>query len=93
MKCSVKGLAVAAGVAWGAVVLLVGLLNLVWPSYGVALLDLARSIYPGYGDMSGIGGVIVGTIYALVDGAIGGAIFAWLYNMARGTEAPSAGQV
>jgi hypothetical protein len=24
--------------------------------------------------------VIVGTLYALVDGAAGGAIFAWLYN-------------
>ena len=93
MKCSVKGLAVAAGVGWGGSVLLVGLLNLVWSPYGVALLDLARSIYPGYGDMSGFGGVIVGSIYALVDGAIAGAIFAWLYNMARGTDAPSAGQL
>ncbi len=26
--------------------------------------------------------MIVGTIYALVDGAIAGAIFAWLYNLA-----------
>jgi len=93
MKWSVKGLAVAAGAGWGGCVFLVGLVNLVWPSYGVAVLDLARSIYPGYGGMSGFGGVIVGTIYALVDGAIVGAIFAWLYNMAGGTEVPSAGKL
>ena len=91
MKCSVKGLAVAAGVGWGGCVLLLGLLNLVWPSYGVAVLDLARSIYPGYGNMSGFGAVIVGTMYALVDGAIAGAIFAWLYNLGRGTEVSSVG--
>lgn len=87
MKCSVKGLAVAAGVGWGASVLLVGVLNLVWPSYGVAFLELARSIYPGYGNIGGLGGVIVGTLYAVVDGAIAGAILAWLYNMAREAEA------
>ena len=82
MRFSVKGLAVAGGIGWGGSVLLVGLLNLVWPSYGVAFLDLASSIYPGYESMSGFGGVIVGTLYALVDGAIAGAIFAWLYNLA-----------
>ena len=82
MKFSVKGLAVAGGLGWGGSVLLVGLLNLVWPSYGVAFLELASSIYPGYESMSGFGGVIVGTIYALVDGAVMGVIFAWLYNVA-----------
>jgi hypothetical protein len=28
-----------------------------------------------------MGSVVTGTIYALVDGAIGGAIFGWLYNL------------
>ncbi len=83
MKLSWKRLAIAAGIGWGGSVLLVGILNLIWPSYGVAFLDLVRSIYPGYTDAGGFGGVIVGTLYALVDGAIGGAILAWLYNVAR----------
>ncbi len=30
----------------------------------------------------GFAGVIVGTLYALLDGAIAGAILAWVYNMA-----------
>ncbi len=83
MKLSWKSLAFAVGVGWGGCVLLLGILNLIWPSYGVAMLDLARSLYPGYADAVGFGGVLVGTLYALVDGAIAGAILAWLYNVAR----------
>lgn len=82
MKLSWKRLAFAVGVAWGGCVMLIGLLNLIWPSYGGAALDIARSIYPGYANTMGFGGVIVGTLYALLDGAIAGSIFAWLYNVA-----------
>ncbi len=39
------------------------------------------SIYPGYRAMASFGNVIVGTLYALLDAAIAGAVFAWLYNM------------
>jgi hypothetical protein len=40
------------------------------------------SIYPGYQYGSwGFGGVIVGTLYAAVDGFVMGIIFAWLYNL------------
>ena len=83
MKLSVKGLALALGILWGGCVLLIGLGNLLWPDYGAAFLDVARSIYPGYGKTSGLWGVIVGTLYALVDGAIVGLIFGWLYNRFR----------
>jgi len=38
------------------------------------------SIYPGYKTAVGLQGVLVGTGYALVDGAIAGMIFGWLYN-------------
>jgi len=80
MKLSLKGLALSFGLMWGGCIFLVGLGNLMWPDYGVALLDLARSIYPGYAQTPGIWGVIVGTLYALGDGAIGGLVFGWLYN-------------
>ena len=46
MKLSPKALALAAGILWGGCVFLVGLANLVWPTYGVALLEIPRSIYP-----------------------------------------------
>ena len=84
MKLSVKGLAITSAIVWGGCILLTGILNLVWTGYGVAFLDMARSIYPGYQAMSGFVGVIVGTLYGLVDGAVAGALFAWLYNVLSG---------
>ena len=88
---SVKGLALTGGILWGGCVLLVGLGNLVWPSYGVAFLEIARSIYPGYAQTAGFFGVIVGTLYALLDGAILGALIAWLYNKFRGAASTASG--
>jgi hypothetical protein len=80
MQLSVKGLGLAFGVLWGACILLLGLGNLMWPGYGRAVLDLAASIYPGFHPDGGFAAVLVGTGYGLVDGFIGGAVFAWLYN-------------
>ena len=80
MRLNVIALSVAAGLLWGAAVLVVGCANLVWPGYGVAFLELVASIYPGYHPGTGIGSVITGTLYGLIDGAIAGAIFGWLYN-------------
>ena len=71
MKLSIKGLALASGILWGGSILLVGVANLIWPSYGVAYLDLARAIYPGYGSSAGFGGVMIGTVYGVADGAVG----------------------
>jgi len=86
MKLSVKSLAIACAILWAATVFLMGLAHLIWPSYGTAFLELAASIYPGY-EVGGFGSVIVGTLYAAVDGAVGGAIFAWLYNRFAGSPA------
>ncbi len=84
MKLSVKALAVTAAILWGGCILLTGILNLIWSGYGVAFLDMVRSIYPGYAGTAGFGGVIVGTLYGAIDGAVCGAIFAWLYNRLSG---------
>ena len=81
MKFDIKSLALTAGLFWGAAILIVALANLIWPPYGRAFLDLSASIYPGYRPGTGFGSVITGTLYALVDGAICGALFAWLYNL------------
>jgi hypothetical protein len=90
MKLSVKGLALTAAIVWGGCILLTGILNLIWAGYGVAFLDVVRSIYPGYQATSGFAGVIVGTLYGAVDGAVCGAVFAWLYNVLGGsTGAPT----
>jgi TRAP-type mannitol/chloroaromatic compound transport system permease large subunit len=80
MRFSVKGLALASGILWGVAMLGMGLANLVWSGYGQQFLQTMASVYFGYHATRSIAGVIVGTLYGAVDGLIGGAVFAWLYN-------------
>jgi hypothetical protein len=80
MKLNIKALAFASAVIWGGAVLLTGLLNLIWPAYAVTFLKVMASVYPGYDAAPSLGNVIVGTVYALLDGALFGLIFGWLYN-------------
>lgn len=90
MKLHIGGFALAAGVFWGAVFFLVGVANLLAPGYGRAFLELSASIYPGYKAVASFGQVVIGTLYGLVDGALSGAVLAWLYNRFCGLSRPSA---
>ena len=81
MKLNVTAFALAAGILWGGAFLVVALANIVWPSYGRAFLEIAASLYPGYSPGSGVRSAVVGALYGLVDGTIGAAVFAWLYNV------------
>ena len=78
MKLNVKAFALACGVVWG-----LGLFFLTW--WIIAFdgatgeITLIGRLYRGY-SISPFGS-IVGLIWAFVDGLIGGAIFAWLYNL------------
>ena len=66
---------------WGVLgMFLTGLANLIWPGYGQALLYVMASVYPGYQGTPSVGQVIIGTLYGLLDGAVVGAVVAWLYN-------------
>ena len=80
MKLSLKSLAITSAILWGGSMLLLGIANAIWPTYAVAFLQMMDSIYPGYHATGSIGSVIVGTLYAVVDGAICGLLFGWLYN-------------
>lgn len=85
MRLDVKALAITVALVWGVLAMfLTGLANLIWPGYGQAFLDVMASLYPGYTPGGGFGQVITGTLYGAVDGAIAGAIFAWLYNRFAG---------
>jgi hypothetical protein len=48
IRFNIAALALAAGLFWGAAILIVSAANLLWPGYGRLFLDLAGSIYPGY---------------------------------------------
>lgn len=80
MKFSTKGLAFASGMVWGAAMLVTGLANFLWGNYGQQFLQIMSSVYPGYHATRSISDLIIGTVYGAVDGLIGGAVFAWLYN-------------
>ena len=71
MKLNVKALGLAFGLTWGGTVLVLGISNVIWPSYGNNVLELAASIYPGYDAAASLVQVIIGTLYGLVDGFIG----------------------
>ncbi len=87
MRLSIKSLAIATGLLWGGCMLLTGLLNLAFPNYGVAMLQIMSSVYPGFHFSRSVGDLLVGTGYGLVDGAIGGLVFGWLYNLFAGSGA------
>jgi len=84
MRLSIKAMAAASGLLWGSALLVVGLINGVRPSYGRRFLQLMSSVYPGYRVRRTPGSIAVGTAYGLFDGAVGGAVFALLYNQLSG---------
>ena len=80
MRLSVRALTIVVAILWGGGMLFTGLVNLVAPSYGADCLRLMSSVYPGFHASRTVGDVLVGTGYGLVDGAIAGFLFGWLYN-------------
>ncbi len=79
-KLDIRAFAIAFAILWSLAAFFVGIFNLIWPPYGAAFLEMLAAVYPGYKMQPGIWGLIVVTLYALLDGAVAGAIFAWLYN-------------
>ncbi len=78
MKLNIAAFALAFGVWWGgAVFLLTWWLILLGADTGT--MSLLQTAYIGY-TLSPLGS-LVGLVWGFFDGAIGGAILAWLYNL------------
>jgi hypothetical protein len=77
MKLNVKALAVACGLLWGGAVCF-ATLWLIALGYEGAIMRQLGHFYLGYS--FSVVGAFVGLVYGFVDGAIGGALVAWLYN-------------
>lgn len=87
MKLGVLRMGKTLGIVWGLVAFFAGLGNLLWNSYGIALLKVLESIYPGYiFGRWGFWGVLVVTLYAALDGFVLGVVIAWLYNLFEGKK-------
>lgn len=80
MRLNTTALSLTAGIFWGAAILIVALANIIWPGYGRAFLEIVGSVYPGYYAQPKIGQAVIATLYGVVDGAVGGFLFGWLYN-------------
>lgn len=80
MKLSVKALAITSGLVWGGCILTCGLIGLAKPGYARQFLKAMSSVYPGFHDSGTLPDVLVGTGYGIVDGVVGGALVAALYN-------------
>ncbi len=80
MRLHPPSLALTAALLWGAAILAVGVLDIT-SGYGHSFLRGVASIYPGFVANGSLMDLAWGTICALIDGLIGGLLFAWLYNL------------
>ncbi len=87
MRLSLKGMAAAGGLLWGGSILCLGLINLAKPAFGLSILEAVSSVYPWFHVSRHFADVVVGGADALVDGAIAGLLFGWLYNLFAGERA------
>lgn len=88
MKLNVRAFSIGCGLVWG-----IGLFLITW---WIILFDGASAeptiigqVYRGY--RISPAGSLIGLAWALVDGCIGGAIFAWIYNRLAGAAANRGG--
>ena len=81
MQLSVKSLALTCALIWGGGIAFTALARLAFPSYGSAFFAFLSSIYPGFHGAHSFADALTGIGYGLIDGGVGGAIFAWLYNL------------
>ncbi len=83
MKLNVKALALASGLIWG-----LGLFGLTWwviafeGAEAAEYTTMIGRVYRGFSFTAA--GSFIGLAWGFADGLIGGAIFAWLYNLLAG---------
>lgn len=75
-RLNVAAFGFACGVSWAIFTLFLGWVALF--GWGTPIVDALASIYPGYG--ADLAGAIAGAFWSLIDGFVGGAIVALVYN-------------
>lgn len=72
-----KAFALTCGILWSFALTVLSILA-IGNGYGTLFLEMMASVYIGYS--ASVQGVAIGAIWGFIDGAVGGLIFAWLYN-------------
>lgn len=81
MKFNIPAATITGGIGFVVALGLCGLLNIAFEGYGQTFLDLLASVYPGYDATGTIGDLLIGCMYAALDGCIAGCGLALLYNI------------
>lgn len=77
-----EALGKAMGLLWAGAVLVLGLTAR--QGWGEEWQDLLSDVYLGYDSTNQ--GLVIGTIWAFVDGFVGAYLLAWLYNLFQPSE-------
>ena len=80
MKLSLRSLIIAGALFNALCFLFIALSNGLFPPYGGKYLEMMTSLYIYYRPESGPISIFVGLFYALIGGALQGAVFGLLYN-------------
>ena len=80
MKLNVVALATACGVLWGVCILFVGVVSWFSEGYGRSFQEIIGGLYPFYAGNGETVDLLIGTIVGVVDGSVGGALLALIYN-------------
>lgn len=78
MKLSVKALGLSLGILWAASLVIMGIVAILVPDYGLNFVNAVGTKYIGYAATAP--GIIIGAVWGFVDAGIGGVVLAWLYN-------------
>lgn len=81
MKLSLKAMILAGALFQVIGFIFVSLMNLVLRPYGGTYLAMLASLFPGYDPVNWPIGIIVGSLYSLLSGALAGMVFGALYNL------------
>ena len=77
-KLNPKALAIGFGILLAICVFILGLMPVFFNGWGKTMVLEISSVYIGY--KPGVLGALIGSIWAFVDGLIGGYLIGWLYN-------------
>ena len=77
-QLNTKAFSLALGLMWSIGILFISIIALIFEGYLQNIVEFLSSIYLSYS--LSFFGIIIGMIWAFIDAAIGGFVFAWLYN-------------
>jgi hypothetical protein len=80
VRLSLRSLIIAGALFNAICFLVVALLNLLLPPFGGKYLELLTTFYIGYHPETGPLSIVIGVLYAIIAGALEGALFGLLYN-------------